>query len=354
MDAITQQAVDLLRRMIPLSSFSGEESLRCDMLQEYLAAGGAVVKRVGNNLIASAPSFDHGLPLLMLNSHIDTVKPVKGYTFDPFDPGSDSGVVRGLGSNDAGASVATMTETFLMFLRDKLQGNGPRCNLMLLLSAEEENSGAGGISLALQEAPRADMAIVGEPTGMRAAVAERGLLVLDGVAHGIGGHAARDEGVNALYIALEDIARLRDFRFSKTSPLMGSVRLTVTQIEAGTQHNVVPDTCRFVVDIRPTDMYTNSEIAGLLQKEVKSALVPRNLKNRSSATPMGHPLLGAIEKTGVESYVSPTTSDWMRLDIPAIKMGPGDSARSHAPDEYVLVSELSDGIIGYTNFINSL
>lgn len=348
-EAMVDEAVSLLRQIVSIESFSGNEFERSSFICDFFKSKGLKVERIKNNIIVKLFNAGPEAPVLMLNSHLDTVKPGEGYSFDPFNPPFYVNRVLGLGSNDAGASVVSMIETLLFFTTFNLP-----FNLMLLLSAQEENSGPEGISLALKSCGRVDAVIVGEPTTMKAAIAERGLLVLDGKAKGVTGHAAREEGVNALYVALEDIARLRNFKFEKISPLMGKVKLTVTQINAGREHNVVPDLCTFVVDIRPTDLYTNSEITSLLSNVVKSELTPRNLLNKSSATPLGHSLLQTIEKLEIESYVSPTTSDWMRLLVPAIKMGPGDSARSHCPDEYVAVSEIRNGIEGYINFIQNL
>lgn len=342
---------ELLRKIVSIPSFSGGEDARADFVAGYLAAAGLAVERVGNNLLARVACGVAGAPVVMLNSHLDTVRPLADYTFDPFSPPHDENTVFGLGSNDAGGAVVSMIAAALHFHRH----GGLGFDLLLLLSAEEEVSGANGITLALGHAGRVDCAIIGEPTQMRAAVAERGLLVLDGVAHGVSGHAARNEGENAIYKALRDIETLRTHRFERVSPLMGEVKVTVTQINAGTQHNVVPDTCTFVVDIRPTDRYTNEEIWQELQAAVVSTLTPRSLKNRCSATPAGHPLLRCAGALGIETYVSPTTSDWIRTgDIPAVKMGPGDSARSHTPDEYITVAELTAGVTGYIEFLKVL
>ena len=363
---------DILRKVVSIRSFSGEERERCDFFAEYLGSDGIAVRRVGNNLLAEIECAGEGAPFVMLNSHLDTVKPASGYTFDPLNPPFDPVVVRGLGSNDAGGSVVSMVETAIHFHKN----GGLDFNILLLLSAEEENSGPNGMKLVMDEMGMIReernievtgnvkivgnvrdiaCAVIGEPTRMKAAVAERGLLVLDGVATGISGHAARDEGVNAIYIALDDIEFLRRYKFSKISPLMGEVKMSVTQINAGTQHNVVPDRCTFVVDIRPTDCYDNGEIYKELQGRIKSVLTPRSLTNRSSATPQSHPLLKCVELLGIESYVSPTTSDWMRIGgIPAVKMGPGDSARSHMADEYITVEELEGGVRGYIEFLKNL
>ena len=345
----TRNATELLRKLVSIPSFSGEEHPRSDFLSAYFAERGVHVERIGNNLVVRQPGRDSSRPTLMLNSHLDTVRPNTGYTFDPFHPPISETRVNGLGSNDAGASVVAMIQTFLHFHEKELP-----FNLLLALSAEEENSGPDGMRLLWEKlSNEVDMAIIGEPTGMKAAIAERGLLVIDGEATGVSGHAARDEGVNALYIALEDIAALRSVKFDKVSPTMGEVKLTVTQINAGTQHNVVPDTCRFVVDIRPTEQYSNPEIMKILQPKVKSVLTARSLTNRSSATPGGHPLLLHAKRLDIATYTSPTTSDWMRVTCPAIKMGPGESERSHRPDEFVLIDELKQGIEGYIRFIGT-
>lgn len=343
-------ASDLLRKLVPLQAFSGEEDLRADFLMRYFAEKGISVQRIGNNLIVRQKNFDTKKQTLMFNSHLDTVRPVSGYTFDPFDSPVSDTYIYGLGSNDAGASVVSMTETFLRFYEKELP-----FNLLLALSCEEENSGKNGMrSLWEVLLPEVDFAVIGEPTGMRAAVAERGLLVIDGEATGISGHAARNEGVNALYIALDDILTMKSTCFDKISPVMGEVKLTVTQINAGTQHNVIPDRCAFVVDIRPTEMYSNAEIMDILQPRVKSRLTARNLTNSSSATPPEHLLMRGIRRLKIETYTSPTTSDWMRISCPAVKMGPGESARSHRADEFVRVKELEAGVEKYTEFVEEL
>lgn len=343
-------ATQLLRKLVSIRSFSGEEYTRADFLTSFFKEQDISLERIGNNLIIKNQQYNASLPTLMLNSHLDTVQPASGYSFDPFSPPLSDTHIYGLGSNDAGASLTAMLMTFLHFYDKKMP-----FNLMLVLTAEEENSGPNGMrSLWLQLQKGVDMAIIGEPTGMNAAIAERGLLVIDGEAKGVSGHAARDEGVNALYIALQDIMTLRSAEFDKISPTMGKVKLTVTQIQAGTQHNVVPDRCRFVVDIRPTEQYSNAEIIDLLQPQVKSILAPRSLTNRSSATPPDHLLMQCIKELNIERYTSPTSSDWMRISCPAIKMGPGESARSHQADEYVLIDELNQGINGYIAYLTEL
>lgn len=343
-------ATKLLKDLIEIKSFSGEERLRSDYLERFFCDKEVSVERVDNNLVIHHKMHRADKPTLMLNSHIDTVRPATGYSFNPFNPPKSDTHIYGLGSNDAGGSVASMIMAFLHFKYIELP-----INVILALSAEEENSGPKGMRKLWKKLENeVDMAIVGEPTGMKAAVGERGLLVIDGVAKGVSGHAARDEGVNALYIALDDIATLRKTDFDKISPTMGKVKLTVTQIDAGSQHNVVPDLCKFVVDIRPTEQYTNQEIMNLLQPSVRSKLKARSLTNHSSATPLEHELYKCVELMEIETYTSPTTSDWMRISCPAIKMGPGESSRSHQADEYITVEEIGTGICGYINFISHL
>lgn len=345
---LMEECADLLRKLVSIRSFSGEEKDRSDFLCEYLSEKGVKTERIDNNIIARQPHHNDAKQTLMLNSHLDTVKPTTSYTFDPFNPPLSDTHVFGLGSNDAGASVICLLQTFLHFYEKKLP-----FNLMLVLSCEEENSGPNGMRK-LSEIIKPNFAIIGEPTRMGASIAERGLLVIDGKTKGVSGHAARDEGVNALYIALDDIQTMKSVKFDRISPTMGEIKLTVTQINAGTQHNVVPDKCNFVVDIRPTEMYTNREIMKILQPKVKSTLVARNLTNKSSATPPNHILMKTVEKLGIATYVSPTTSDWMRISCPAIKMGPGESSRSHQADEFVLITELKQGLDGYIRFIEEL
>lgn len=379
---MVESAVNILKKMIALPSCSFEEERVADFLQQWLmeksckpgsSGSGFKVIRLKNNIVAIPESYDSSLPTLMLNAHIDTVKPAESYTLDPFGATEKDGAIYGLGSNDDGGCVVCMIHTFLNFTGCVGQKNErvANINLILMLSAEEERSGAGGITYAmdvingnvcdekntatdLPEGFKIDFAIVGEPTSLKVAVAERGLLVLDATAYGVSGHAAREEGVNAIYKALADIEILRNFTFDKVSPIMGKVKLTVTQINAGTVHNVVPDRCSYVVDIRPTEQYTNPEIVELLQASVESDLKARNLKNRSSATPERHILMHAADALGIEKFVSPTTSDWMKLEIPAIKVGPGDSSRSHKADEYIKISEIEAGIALYISLVKKI
>lgn len=363
---LTLEAVELLKEMVAIESPSFSEDKVCEHISTWLDEKGVVHRRSGNNLIAEN-IISTDFPTLMLCAHIDTVSPSPEYGFDPYEPDYGQAadiigrilkkqvgpeeIVPGLGSNDDGASVVSMTAAFRYFLSI----SDLKMNLRLVLTCEEERSGKGGMTGLWPELKgNTDMAIIGEPTGMKAATSERGLLVIDGTAQGVSGHAARNEGTNALYIALDDISRLRGHDFSRISPRMGKVNLNVTQISSGSAHNVIPDICTFVVDIRPTEKYSNGEILSELQSMCSSILKARNLGNRSSATAEWSPLQKTAESLNIETFSSPTTSDWMRVDCDAIKMGPGDSSRSHRKDEFVLVSEIEDGIRTYIRFINKL
>ena len=361
---LTSEAIQLLKEMIAIPSPSFHEDQVCSHISDWLASKGVEHERIGNNIIAEHV-VDPTKPTLMLCAHIDTVSPCEGYTFDPYRPENcPESMIQGLGSNDDGASVVSMIAAYRYLSnieKDCHVTEAPRndvmtkVNLTLVLTCEEERSGKGGMTgLWGKRLDRIDYAIIGEPTGMKAATSERGLLVIDATAHGISGHAARNEGKNALYVALEDIERLRRHEFGKVSPKMGKVNLNVTQINAGSAHNVIPDRCDFVIDIRPTEQYSNEEILHELQKICESELKPRNLANRSSATHEDSPLQKAAEGMGIETFSSATTSDWMRITCDAIKMGPGDSNRSHRKDEYVTVEEIREGIETYIKFIRSL
>lgn len=374
---LTDEAVGLLKEMTAIPSPSFHEAEVCAHLCRWMDGKGISYRRSGNNIIAGH-IVDPEHKTLMLCAHIDTVSPSPEYSFDPYKPEYDEAarvigeankteyspedIVAGLGSNDDGASVVAMTAAYRYFCEN---GQEPPLNLVLVLTCEEERSGSNGMTglwgkelcargEGTDGCTEIDFAIVGEPTGMKAATAERGLLVIDATAHGISGHAARNEGRNALYMALEDIDRLRKHDFSRISARMGRVNLNVTQINAGTAHNVIPDRCDFVIDIRPTEKYTNEEILKELQEICTSGLKARNLANRSSATEEDSPLQKAAEALGIETFSSPTTSDWMRITCDAVKMGPGESSRSHRKDEYVLVSEIETGIRTYIEFINRL
>ena len=350
--------IELLDQLIATPSISREEGATASLLESFLRTHGVkVVNRLYNNVWAKAVVWDEAKPTLLLNAHHDTVKPNTAYTRDPFCPTHENGRIYGLGSNDDGASLVSLIATFLHFYHQKLP-----FNLLLALTAEEEVTGINGsralIPHLLSNLPSLNenpiMGIVGEPTQMQCAIAERGLVVLDGVATGKAGHAARNEGINALYIALDDINRLRHFKFEKESGLLGPVKVTTTQINAGTQHNVVPAECRFVVDVRTTDAYTNEEVVQLLQSMTQSTLTPRSTHIRASAIDRQHPLVHTAEALNIPLFVSPTTSDQTQMPFPTIKMGPGDSARSHSADEWVGEQEILDGIDIYIAFINHL
>ena len=359
MDKLASEAVDLLKEMIAIPSPSFSEDAVCTHICRWMEGRAIPYTRKGNNIICRNQKKSEK-PMLMLCAHIDTVSPSEGYDFDPYVPDYskaaeilelNTGFVAGLGSNDDGGSVVSMISTFRHFLA---KGEDAP-NLMLVLTCEEERSGKGGMTTLWDELKEeVDMSIIGEPTGMRAATSERGLLVIDAEAEGVSGHAARNEGVNALYIALEDIAAIREHKFEKISPKMGKVNVNVTQINAGCAHNVVPDSCTFVIDIRPTEQYTNEEILKELQSICRSRLTPRNLSNRSSATCEDSRLSATAEELGIETFSSPTTSDWMRISCDAVKMGPGDSARSHKKNEYVTCSEIENAISTYIRFIENL
>ena len=349
-EKLTAEAVELLREMVAIPSPSFHEDAVCSHISNWLTAKGVEHERVGNNIIAEH-IVDPSKPTLMLCAHIDTVVPCEGYTFDPYKPENcPTDMIQGLGSNDDGASAVSMIAAFRFF--------GTRTtipNITLVLTCEEERSGKGGMTgLWGMRLNRIDYAIVGEPTGMKAATSERGLLVIDATAHGVSGHAARNEGKNALYIALEDIERLRKHEFTKVSPKMGRVNLNVTQIYAGSAHNVIPDRCDFVIDIRPTEQYSNEEILQELQAICESELKPRNLANRSSATKEDSPLQKTAERMGIKTFSSATTSDWMRITCDAIKMGPGESTRSHRKDEFVYIDEVRNAIEIYIEFIEKI
>lgn len=349
MKATAQRAIALLQELIATPSHTREEQATAEILARHLSKAGVVVERIEQNIIARSRHFDPARPTLALNSHHDTVRPAASYTRDPYAPTLEGDRLYGLGANDAGASLVALVELFIALYDKALP-----FNLLLALSAEEECGGEKGARAWVPAVGKIDMAIVGEPTSMQAALAERGLVVLDCEAEGVSGHAAREEGVNALYIALEDIARLRTYRFERESKLLGPIRITTTQIAAGTQHNVVPDKCRFVVDIRTTDAYTNEETVELLRKELRSTITPRSTRIRASVIEESHPLVRAAVKAGAATFISPTTSDRTLMPFPALKIGPGDSSRSHTADEYVLLTEIEEGIDTYLKIIENL
>lgn len=343
--------IELLRRMIATPSVSREEERTADLLAEFLTSRGVdPVHRSHNNVWVRNRWFDPSKPTILLNSHHDTVKPNSAYTRDPFAPDIEAGKLYGLGSNDAGASVVSLIAAFLHFY----EAEGLRYNLCLALTAEEEVSGRNGIESILPELGELSFAIVGEPTGMELAIAERGLMVLDCVAHGKAGHAARNEGDNAIYRAMQDIEWFRTYRFPQESQLFGNVKMSVTVINAGTQHNVVPAECRYTVDVRVTDRYTNEEVLEIVRSHVASDVTPRSTRLKPSYIDPSHPIVAAGLALGRHTYGSPTTSDQALLSIPSLKMGPGDSARSHSADEFVYVAEIEAGIDQYVAMLETV
>ena len=328
--------ITLLQRLIQTPSISGQEDAVCSLLQEWMIAEGCTPHRIGNNLWAECGNGE----TVLLNAHIDTVKPAASYTRDPFGGECDGTTIYGLGANDDGGSVIAMLATFMDVLQEPIPGK----RVVLALTAEEENSGRNGIELLLPEIGIIDYAIVGEPTSLQMAVAERGLMVLDAEAKGKAGHAAREEGVNALYIALDDIQTLRHYAFENVSPFLGKVKMTTTMIQAGTQHNVVPDTCRFVVDIRSNGLYSNEEILHILQPMVQSTLTPRSTRLNATSTALETPMVLRAKELGIPLFGSPTLSNMALLNCPKVKFGPGDSARSHTADEYIHIHEIEQAI----------
>ena len=335
--------------MIEIPSLSREEKNVADFLEEKFKAWGLSPMRSGNNLWMQNAKWASGKPVILLNSHIDTVRPARGWSYDPFHATIEAERITGLGSNDAGASVVSLLGTFRYYHNSELP-----YNLIFCASAEEEISGENGVASILDQLGKIDLAIVGEPTQMQIAIAEKGLMVLDCEAKGKAGHAARNEGENAIYKAINDIQILEQYRFPLESSVLGPVKMTVTQIEAGQQHNVVPDSCRFVVDVRTNEYYSNEEtyhiISGLIQSEVH----PRSFRLNSSGISADHPLVQRGIEMGLQIYGSPTTSDQAVIPYPSIKMGPGDSARSHTADEYILTSEISNGIATYIQLLEEL
>lgn len=339
-----------LQNLIGIPSFSKEEDKTAKYLLDELTNSGISAQRIGNNVLARQKYWKDELPVLMLNSHHDTVKPASTYTRDPFQPAIDSDRIYGLGSNDAGGALCCLIQVFI----DYYEVSDLPFNLLLVASAEEEISGPGGIQKVLQNIPKPWGAIVGEPTQMNAAVAERGLMVIDGHASGISGHAARQEGTNALYIACEDIDKIRKLHFDLRSKYLPDTQAVVTQIKAGTQHNVIPDRCDFVIDVRINDLYHNKEVFDILNGVTKSHLEARSFRLNSSFLPESHPLFQAVQALGLETYGSPTLSDQALMDFPSLKIGPGNSARSHTANEYIEIQELNDGYIGYRTIIETL
>lgn len=348
--ARTLEAVQLLQRLIATPSISRAEGKAADILEEYMRTKGLDTNRHGNNVWCLSAAFDTNRPTILLNAHIDTVKPAAGWQHDPFAPTLDGDTLYGLGANDCGGGLVSLLQTFLLF-EEKRPPVG--FNLIYLASCEEEVSGKNGIESVLPLLPPIAFAIVGEPTGMQPAIAEKGLMVIDATAHGKAGHAARDEGDNAIYHAMQDIQWLSEWTFPKESPLLGAVKQTVTIVNAGTQHNVIPAECTFTIDVRSNELYTNEEIFEFFRSHMQSELKARSFRLGSSHIPSDHPFVRLCEEKGLTPFGSPTLSDQALMHFPSLKLGPGSSSRSHTADEYIKISEIDNAISLYEELLLS-
>lgn len=349
MEEFYYNAIDLLKEMIAIQSFSREEDNVANHIENYIKKCGFEPKRLGNNIWISNKDFDETKPTILLNSHIDTVKPASAWTKDPFHPEEDDDFLYGLGSNDAGASVVSLLHSFFALTENK-----QTYNLVFLASCEEEVSGKGGVEMVLPHLPQISFGIVGEPTGMNPAIAEKGLMVLDCVARGISGHAAREEGVNAIYHAIKDIEWFRTHKLERESDLLGAVKMTVSMVNAGTQHNVVPDKCDFVVDIRSNELYSNQELFEIVDKHTSCEVKARSFRLNSSRIDINNPFVQRTIMIGKEPYGSPTLSDQALMNFPTVKIGPGQSARSHTANEYIMKSEIREAIELYVKLLDGL
>jgi acetylornithine deacetylase/succinyl-diaminopimelate desuccinylase-like protein len=350
MDSLYEKATNLLIKLIAVPSFSKEEDEVASVLEEFFEKERVHSYRKGNNVWVKNQYFDPAKPTVLLNSHHDTVKPNPQYTRDPFKPEILDGKLFGLGSNDAGGPLVSLIATFLHYYPQK----NLKYNVMLAATAEEEISGTGGIESIWSSLTPVDFAIVGEPTLCQMATAEKGLMVLDCIARGKAGHAAREEGINAIYEALPDIEWFKNYRFPIVSQTLGPIKMTVTIINAGKQHNVVPAECHYTVDVRVTDAYTLEELLAVIKQNVKSEVSPRSMRMRPSGIAEEHPLVQSAIKLGINRYGSPTTSDQALIPTPSVKMGPGDSARSHTADEFIYVDEIRQGIETYIKVLNEV
>lgn len=346
----TSESLKVLQSLISTPSFSREEQGTAAVIKEFLDKNGVATSRLHNNIWAFNRHCHERLPTILINSHHDTVKPSDKWTRDPFKPVIEDGKLFGLGSNDAGGALVSLLFTFLHFYHNK----DLPFNLIFAATAEEEISGSNGIESILPQIGKIDLGIVGEPTKMQMAVAEKGLMVLDCEAEGKSGHAAREEGENAIYKAMKDIEWFRTCHFPEKSDLLGDVKMSVTQISAGSQHNVVPDSCRFVVDVRTNEKYTNRQVFEFIQKGVSSKVTARSFRLNSSGIPLEHPAVQKGISMGLPWFGSPTLSDQALMNFPTIKIGPGDSARSHTADEFIYLQEIEDGIAVYIELLTGL
>jgi acetylornithine deacetylase len=340
--------IDLLTEMLSIPALSRSENSRADFLEAWCISEGFSLVRTGNNLVVTAGE-DPASASVLLNSHMDTVSPGDGWKSDPFVPQTNDRIITGLGSNDAGASVISMLAAYKVLVEKNMAKK-----VVMVISAEEEVSGENGISAVLPALPELKMAIIGEPTSLQPAVAERGLMVIDALAEGVAGHAARNEGENAIYKAIADIQSIGKLTFDETSEWLSSPSVNITMINAGTAHNVVPATCHFVIDVRSNDRYPNRRLLELLKEKCNSELTPRSLRLNSSFLPRDHPLYEILNQMGLVPYGSPTLSDMALLQIPAVKIGPGDSARSHTANEYVRISEINSAVEIYTTLLEKI
>ncbi len=347
---LQEEAISLLKTLIQVPSFSREENVTAERLQEYLHGKEVITYQQGNNIWAKNDHFDPSKKTILLNSHHDTVKPNQGYTKDPFSAIIEDGKLYGLGSNDAGGALVSLLATFLHFKTN----TDLNFNILFAASAEEEISGKGGIESTLPQLGKIDLALVGEPTQMHLAVAEKGLMVLDCTATGTAGHAARDEGENAIYNALEDIQWFKNYTFQNISTMLGAVKMTVTQVNAGSQHNVVPDQCSFVVDTRVTDAYSLEDVLEIIRSNTRCEVSPRSVRLQPSGIAPDHPVVQVADKLQIQKFGSPTLSDQALMPFPSVKIGPGDSARSHTADEFIYVEEITSGIELYIRILEEL
>lgn len=345
-----ERYIKLLQELIATPSFSREEQNAASVVRDFFIEAGISFQVKGNNTWVKNKLWNEKLPVVLLNSHIDTVKPSSGYTRDPFEPSIEDGALYGLGSNDAGGPLVTLLAVFMHFYPKE---NLP-FNLIYAATAEEEVSGLNGLASILDDIGRIDLAIVGEPTQMQMAVAEKGLMVLDCIATGKSGHAAREEGDNAIYKAIKDVEVLRSYRFEKISEILGPVKMSVTVINAGTQHNVVPDKCTFVVDVRTNEYYSNQQAYEIIRELIQSEVTPRSFRLNSSGISINHPIVRKGISLGLSYYGSPTTSDQAVLPCTSIKIGPGDSARSHTANEFIRLDELAEGFRIYVELLTDL
>ena len=342
-----EEAIGLLQQLIAVPSFSTEEAQTAVCIQEWLESQGIPVRRSGNNIIAQNAHYDPSKPNLLLNSHHDTVKPNGGYTRDPFTPEISNGKLYGLGSNDAGGALVSLLATFAHFYPVPDLSH----NLIIVASGEEENSGPNGLRQVITELPEIAVAIVGEPTLMQLAIAEKGLVVFDAIVEGRSSHAAHPNDQNPIYKCIEVLDWFQDYAFDRMSETLGNVKTTVTQIQAGSQHNVVPSQVELVIDVRVNDKYTNKEIAEIFEREAPCSVKARTLRHGSSSIDADHPLVKSGVRLGRSTYGSPTLSDQAVLSCPSLKLGPGDSTRSHTADEFIHVQEIHEGVSLYIDML---